>query len=197
MKTKKRKWSERDQEILDWKLQEIKERFGTEEDCTAYLYEWQKKMYRCSKCGGRECYRHPTRPLLQCKGCKHQSSLREGTIFYNAKSQLVNWFGMVLLIVKTKSKIPSKTLQRALGIEHYDMVLRMRKKIEYALSLPLKNKNPFLMLANLVNGRDISNQFLRQSGATRLVRLELSEKTLKAIETIKQTLINAGKIKES
>jgi len=195
IKEKKRKWSERDQEVLDGKLREIKKKFGNEEDCNAYLYDWKRKRYQCSECGHKDYYAHHNRKSLQCKNCKHQSSIREGTIFYKVKGPLINWFGMVLLIVQTKRKIPGTTLKQALNIKDNGTVGRMRKKIEDALSPPLKNKNPFLMFANLVNGRDIVNQFCKQHGLKKLIREKRNTKSQEEVlESIKRTLIEMRKI---
>jgi len=198
IKEKKRTWSERDQEVLDGKLHEIKKRFGNEEDCTAYLYDWKRKRYQCSKCGHRDCDKHPTRPSLLCKGkgCKHQSSVREGTIFYNKRGPLVNWFRMVLLIVQTKRKIPVTILQKALNIKYYDTAWRMRKEIEDTLFYPFKDKNPLLLLANLVTGRNIVSQFFKQYGYPKLIRGKRKTKSLKeSLESISRTIIKKEEAK--
>lgn len=65
-------------------------RFGTEERCEAALFRWRwPPGFLCPGCG-QACGYHMlrTRKLLQCKHCRHQTSLTAGTIFAHSKLPL-------------------------------------------------------------------------------------------------------------
>ena len=70
----------------------------------------------CPLCGGTEGTRLSTRPKVQCRVCRHQTSLTAGTIFHATKLPLTAWFLAMWLVAAAKNGISSVELGRRLGI---------------------------------------------------------------------------------
>ena len=78
-------------------------RFGTDEQCHAYLV--QKRWpdgFCCRACGHREAWRLGRRNLYECAACGQQHSLLKGTIFERTKSGLAKWFLAIYLVTASK-----------------------------------------------------------------------------------------------
>jgi hypothetical protein len=62
------------------------ERFGTDEQCRAYLFQarWPEG-FRCSACGHERAWAHKARLIDECAACGTQHSLLAGTIFEQTK----------------------------------------------------------------------------------------------------------------
>src|SRR4051812_36640807 len=62
-------------------LAEFQDRFATEEDCRRYLVacRWPDG-FRCPRCGEPDAYELAGRELLQCRSCRHQTSVTAGTV---------------------------------------------------------------------------------------------------------------------
>jgi hypothetical protein len=91
--------------------------YGTEERCRAALVAWRWPQGfvcpACGECGGHELR---TRPLIQCKSCRHQCSLTSETIFAATKLPLRVWFQALYLITQAKNAISALELSRTLGV---------------------------------------------------------------------------------
>src|SRR4051812_39239571 len=61
-------------------LAEFQGRFASEEDCRRYLVacRWPDG-FRCPRCGEPDAYGLAGRELLQCRACRHQTSVTAGT----------------------------------------------------------------------------------------------------------------------
>jgi transposase-like protein len=70
----------------------------------------------CPKCGGTEYSYLTTRRVWKCKACKHQYSVKVGTIFEESRLGLDKWLPAVWLAANTKNGISSHELGRALGV---------------------------------------------------------------------------------
>lgn len=99
-------------------LREVFAAYGREAQCAEALFEW--RWPRGSVC--REC-RHvdgyskiQTRGLLQCKRCRHQTSLGAGTVFAHSKLPLTTWFLALYLLIQQKNAISALELKRQLGV---------------------------------------------------------------------------------
>ena len=97
---------------------QFREAYGTEEQCRAVVEElrWPQGFF-CPRCGSREGTRLSTRPMVQCRACRHQASLTAGTIFHATKLPLTTWFLAMWLVVTAKNGISSVELGRRLGIK--------------------------------------------------------------------------------
>lgn len=70
----------------------------------------------CPRCKGTEHSYLTTRRLWKCKACKHQFSVKVGTIFEDSPLGLDKWLPAVWLAANSKNGVSSHELGRALGI---------------------------------------------------------------------------------
>lgn len=96
---------------------EFERRFGTEEQCRAAVSaaRWPDGFV-CPQCGGRRHSEVRTRGLLQCAGCRRQTSIIAGTIFASTKLPLRIWFRAIYHLTQSKQGISSIELGRRLGV---------------------------------------------------------------------------------
>src|SRR5215217_4333206 len=91
--------------------------YGTKERCRAVVEELRwPGGFACPLCGGGEGKWLSTRPKVQCRACRHQTSLTACTIFHATKLPLTSWFLAMWLVATAKNGISSVELGRRLGI---------------------------------------------------------------------------------
>jgi hypothetical protein len=56
--------------------------------------------------------------LFQCSGCRHQASVKAGTIFAASKLPLTRWFLAIYLMARSKNDIAALELMRQLGVKY-------------------------------------------------------------------------------
>jgi transposase-like protein len=85
--------------------------------CTEFVaaLRWPNGPY-CPKCGCTEYSYLTTRRVWKCKACKHQYSVKVGTVFEESRLGLDKWLPAVWLAANSKNGISSHELARALGI---------------------------------------------------------------------------------
>ena len=112
-------------------LTDFFQRYGTKEQCEQALEKarWPEG-FRCPRCGGREAiaFQVGKRPYRQCRDCRHQTSLRAGTIFHGSKLPLAKWFQAMFLMSQSKNSIAALELHRLLGIS-YPAAWRLKHKL--------------------------------------------------------------------
>lgn len=100
-------------------LQGFLERYGTESQCEAELarLRWPQG-FRCPRCGEREHCRFTRagQSLWQCASCRHQSSVRAGTVLEASKLGLRVWMLAMFLITQAKNNVSALELKRQLGV---------------------------------------------------------------------------------
>ncbi len=99
-------------------LPDFMAKFGTEEQCEAYLEQvkWPKG-FSCPRCSHDVCVKITRgRGKRQCNKCKHQTSVMAGTIFQASKLPLTKWFLGMHLMTQSKNGISQMELSRQLGI---------------------------------------------------------------------------------
>jgi hypothetical protein len=97
---------------------QFREAYGTEERCRAAVEKLRWPAgFVCPLCGGTEGTRLSTRPKVQCRVCRHQTSLTAGTVFHATKLPLTSWFLAMWLVATAKNGISSVELGRRLGIK--------------------------------------------------------------------------------
>src|SRR5712691_4080046 len=103
--------------------------------CTQFVAEirWPDGPV-CPDCGGTEHSYLTTRRLWKCKACKHQFSVKVGTIFEDSSIKLKNWLTAVWLISNSKNGISSYELGRAIGV-HQLSAWFMEHRIRLAMQL--------------------------------------------------------------
>jgi transposase-like protein len=101
-------------------LFEFQEKYGTPAQCVAALFAWRWPAgFVCPACAQSTGYVEVrTRGLLQCKHCRHQTSVTAGTIFAYTKLPLTIWFLAMYLLTQQKNGISALELKRQLGVSY-------------------------------------------------------------------------------
>ena len=93
------------------------ERFGSEEQCLALLFEMRwGRGFRCERCECESYTRMRCRKQIQCNRCKHQVGFTAGTVFHSTKLPLTVWFQGIYHLTQSKGGISSIELARRLGV---------------------------------------------------------------------------------
>lgn len=78
---------------------------------------WPDGEQVCPKCGSvAEHYFMQTRKRWKCRDCRHQFSVKVGTIFEGSPLKLSKWMPAVWMLANSKNGISSYELARALGV---------------------------------------------------------------------------------
>jgi transposase-like protein len=128
-------------------LDEIQNRFATDEKARAYLEEirWGYGVV-CPHCKNRNQSKFyeikanekakVREGLRQCAECKKQFTVTVGTIFEDSHIPLRKWLVAWYLLCSSKKGINSLQIQRILGLGSYRTALLMMHRIRYALKHP-------------------------------------------------------------
>ena len=82
--------------------------YGTEEQCQQVLFKMRwPQGFRCPKCGHEHCYALQSRKLYQCRRCRFQASLTQGTIFASTKLPLPTWMLAIYLVTQSTPRAVS------------------------------------------------------------------------------------------
>ena len=120
--------------------------YGTEEQCQQVLFKMRwPQGFRCPKCGHEHCYALQSRKLYQCRRCRFQASLTQGTIFASTKLPLPTWMLAIYLVTQSKDGISSLNLARTIGVSA-KAALRLKHKLEQVM----KNQDDQLVLRGLL-----------------------------------------------
>jgi ribosomal protein L37AE/L43A len=105
--------------------------YGTESQCEAVLEKsrWPQG-FECPKCETREhfFYRRGRVKVFQCRACRTQTTLTEGTIFHSTKLPLTRWFQVMYFLSQTKNNVSILELRRLAGLS-YPAAWRMKHKL--------------------------------------------------------------------
>src|SRR4029453_17725216 len=112
-------------------------RFGTDEQCRAYLVEarWPEG-FRCAGCGHRRAWAHKARLIDEGAACGKQHSLLAGTIFEQTKTGLARWFLAIYLVTSSKGGISAMELKRQMGFGSFQTAWSWLHKIRKAMVRP-------------------------------------------------------------
>jgi len=112
-------------------------RFGTDEQCRAYLFQarWPDG-FRCAGCGHDQAWAHKARLIDECAACGKQHSLLAGTIFEQTKTGLSRWFLAIYLVTSSKGGISAMELKRQMGFGSYQTAWSWLHKIRTAMVRP-------------------------------------------------------------
>src|SRR5215213_8619824 len=72
--------------------------------------------FRCPRCAGSKYCEIRGRQLLQCRRCRHQTSLIAGTVLQGTKLPMRVWFRAMHLLAQGKKGLSNIELGRRLGI---------------------------------------------------------------------------------
>lgn len=112
-------------------LSQFIDRYSTEERCREAVerHRWPEGFI-CPKCGHHEAhaYFRKTVKVFQCRGCRVQTTLTEGTIFHSTKLPLTIWFQAIFFVTQCKNHVSALELKRHLGI-CYRTAWRVKQKL--------------------------------------------------------------------
>jgi transposase-like protein len=102
--------------------------YGTEDKCRAALLKdrWPRGFV-CPRCGSTRGHALHSRPVVQCGGCRKQTSLTANTLFHSTKLPLTTWFLALYFITQTKTGMSTLELSRHLGVQQNTAWLILHK----------------------------------------------------------------------
>ncbi len=107
--------------------------FLTDAECEAYLLNWQfKHAFGCSRCGQQGARKIMSRKVLQCRGCRQQTSLRAGTVMERSRLGVLVWFQAIEILLKNPSVSTAKVMD-ATGLRRLGTVRAMVRRIRAAM----------------------------------------------------------------
>jgi len=113
-------------------INQLLAQYGTEQQCKEALEGFRWPLgFKCPKCSSGDHYhylRHGSVKIFQCRPCRTQTTLTEGTIFHSTKLPLTIWFQAMYFLSQTKNNVSILELKRLLGIS-YPAAWRMKHKI--------------------------------------------------------------------
>lgn len=112
-------------------LNQFLAKYDNEQQCeeALELARWPEG-FCCPKCGSKHhgSYRRKSGKVFQCKDCRTQTSLKEGTIFHSTKLPLTIWFQAMYLLTQNKNNVSILELRRMIGVS-YPAAWRIKHKI--------------------------------------------------------------------
>lgn len=112
-------------------LSELFEQYGTEQQCERALEKarWPGG-FQCPQCSSTQHSHFLIKDTAywQCSACRHQTSVRSGTIFHGSKLPLYKWFQAMFLMSQSKNNIAALELKRQLGVG-YPTAWRIKHKL--------------------------------------------------------------------
>ena len=114
-------------------LQAFISAYGTQEQCFQSIFKLKwPNGFICPKCEATRYYRIQKGDRLQCKSCRHQTSIKVGTLFEHSKLPLTQWFLAIYFISQDKGSISSMHLMRFLSVS-YNTAWFIRQKLLVAM----------------------------------------------------------------
>src|SRR5262249_55741482 len=122
-------------------LAEFQGRFASEEDCRRYLVacRWPDG-FRCPRCGDRDADEVAARGLLQCRSCRHHTSVTAGTVLHRTRVSLQLWFAAAYLVTTHTPGFSAVQLQRQLGLSRYETAWTVLHKLRRAMRRPERDR---------------------------------------------------------
>lgn len=86
--------------------------------------------FKCPKCDSKHysSYQRKALKVFQCRECRTQTTLTEGTIFHSTKLPLTKWFQAMYFLTQNKNNVSILELGRMLGVS-YPAAWRMKHKL--------------------------------------------------------------------
>jgi uncharacterized protein YchJ len=122
-------------------LAEFQARFADDTACRHYLTACRgPDGFCCPLCGDADSYALTTRDLLQCRSCRHQTSVTAGTVLDRTRLPLSVWFAAAYLVTTHTPGFAALQLQRQLGLARYETVWAMLQKLRRAMVRPERER---------------------------------------------------------
>ena len=190
-------------------FKEFRQRFQTEEDCEAYLFEQRwPDGFVCPKCGGSGCYRLHGRREYVCKQCRRQSSSTAGTVLHRTHLPLTVWFWAIYLVAQDKRGVSASQLSRELEIAYssaWYLLQRLRKAMgerdkNYVLSSIIELDDAYFGApkSNGKRGRGtdkisaLAAVSLTDEGHPRFLKIQISSLDAESVRAVARQVIRPG-----
>lgn len=113
-------------------LNQFLAQYGNEQQCESVIESarWPQGFI-CPKCSSNRygTYRRGKRvKVFQCKACRGQTTLTEGTIFHSSKIPLTTWFQAMFFQTQNKNNISILEFKRLIGVS-YRTAWRIKHKL--------------------------------------------------------------------
>src|SRR3989338_1866161 len=121
-------------------MQQLFNRFRTNEDCLRYLrnVRWGKSPH-CSSCASASLW-PIRRGYVRCAHCRSDMSATQGTAFAHSHIPLKLWFLAIWCIVSQKQGMSALGLSRALGINRQKTGWELLHKIRRGMIRPGRDR---------------------------------------------------------
>ena len=99
---------------------EIQKLFSNDEVCRNHLFHlcWPAG-YVCFLCGSHRYDALKKRQILQCRNCKHQTSLIAGTLMHRTRTPLRYWFWGIYYVAACNGETTAQQLSEKIGLNYY------------------------------------------------------------------------------
>lgn len=100
-------------------LIEFQRRFGTESQCQeAFEKARCPAGFQCPVCSGtaHSTFLRSGRRYWQCTACRHQTTVRSGTLLAASKLSLRQWMLAIFLVTQSKNNVSALELKRQVGV---------------------------------------------------------------------------------
>ncbi len=99
---------------------EIQKLFSNDEVCRNHLFHLRWPAgYVCSLCGSHRYDALKKRQILQCRNCKHQTSLNAGTLMHRTRTPLRYWFWGIYYVAACNGETTAQQLSEKIGLNYY------------------------------------------------------------------------------
>ena len=111
----------------------FEQRYPDEAACRKAWFAWRwPEGFKCPRCAGTTYSEIQDRQLLQCRRCRHQTSLIAGTVLHGTKLPMRVWFRAMHLLAQGKKGLSNIELGRRLGIST-NAAWRLQHKLMQAM----------------------------------------------------------------
>ncbi len=118
-----------DETIQAHSIHEIQKHFSNDEVCRNHLFHLRWPAgFVCSVCGSDRYDTLKKRQLLQCRNCKHQTSIIAGTLMHRTRTPLRYWFWGIYYVAVCNGETTAQQLSEKIGL-NYHAARRMLGKI--------------------------------------------------------------------
>ena len=118
-----------DETIQAHSIHEIQKHFSNDVVCRNHLFHLRWPAgFVCSVCGSDRYDTLKKRQLLQCRNCKHQTSIIAGTLMHRTRTPLRYWFWGIYYVAACNGETTAQQLSEKIGL-NYHAARRMLGKI--------------------------------------------------------------------
>lgn len=119
---------------------ELEQRFSTDEACSEYLAKLRwPSGFVCPHCQGTEAWRMAG-GLWLCRRCRHQASVKAGTIFQDSRLPLRVWLRAMWHVTSQKNGASALGLKRVMGWGSYETAWTCLHKLRRAMVRPGRDR---------------------------------------------------------